>query len=549
MIKIFLIALFSNEKFPFIGESHGICAISGYLNEKYFGIVETYLFDQQINSNEEILSEIKSKRPEIIGFSVKMQTLNNWDTFYNLIKNNISSYNPLVILGNSTAHFNSDYLLNNYDNILISFGEGEVSFGDLIKYVKGKIPVDKIRNIGYRKKGKIICTDREYLPTIEIPIADRRYSDLYYTKGGEVYIEGSRGCAYCCCSICECRLFLGSHQAINKWRPKPVSKILNELSELEILGIKEVTFSDEDFIGDDILGASHALQIAEELIDKQIRIQYRINARVHSIFRLKDNIVNRNNKIQLLKQLKKSGLVKIFLGFESGSESQLKRYNKGFKLLEFLNAKKILDELSIEYELGYISLDPLMTLEELKESLDFINNNSCIHYISNIYKELRIQSGNQAYLSNVRTYELNHNVQVLEKLDMNEQIYSINKYADPRVEILRQCMSEYEAQTYQLYYRMRILTQYSETNENIYTQITHKTLSEIKKLDFNLMMELISDIELCNSANISNIISKYNVIRYKVYMAFANQVANSNNELSTINLIKSSFDKMIDLQK
>ena len=367
MIKIFLIALFSNEKFPFIGESHGICAISGYLNEKYFGIVETYLFDQQINSNEEILSEIKSKRPEIIGFSVKMQTLNNWDTFYNLIKNNISSYNPLVILGNSTAHFNSDYLLNNYDNILISFGEGEVSFGDLIKYVKGKIPVDKIRNIGYRKKGKIICTDREYLPTIEIPIADRRYSDLYYTKGGEVYIEGSRGCAYCCCSICECRLFLGSHQAINKWRPKPVSKILNELSELEILGIKEVTFSDEDFIGDDILGASHALQIAEELIDKQIRIQYRINARVHSIFRLKDNIVNRNNKIQLLKQLKKSGLVKIFLGFESGSESQLKRYNKGFKLLEFLNAKKILDELSIEYELGYISLDPLMTLEELKE--------------------------------------------------------------------------------------------------------------------------------------------------------------------------------------
>ena len=61
---------------------------------------------------------------------------------------------------------------------------------------------------------------------------------------------------------------------------------------------------------------------------------------MHSIFRLKDNIVNRNNKIQLLKQLKKSGLVKIFLGFESGSESQLKRYNKGFKLLEFLNAKK-----------------------------------------------------------------------------------------------------------------------------------------------------------------------------------------------------------------
>lgn len=76
MIRIFLVALFPNEKFPFIGESHGICAISGYLKEKYADLVETYLFDQQTNSDEEIFSEIKSKRPEIIGFSVKMPTLN-----------------------------------------------------------------------------------------------------------------------------------------------------------------------------------------------------------------------------------------------------------------------------------------------------------------------------------------------------------------------------------------------------------------------------------------------------------------------------------------
>ena len=543
MIKIFLVALFPNEKFPFIGESHGICAISGYLKEKYADLVETYLFDQQTNSDEEILSEIKSKRPEIIGFSVKMQTLNKMDAFCNLIQDGtFGSYKPLVILGNSTAHFNSDFLLKRYDDIIISFGEGEVSFCDLIEYVKGKIPIEKIRNIAYRIGKKIICTEREYLPPNDIPIADRRYSSLYYEKGGEVYIEGSRGCAYCYCSICECRFFLGSQQSINKWRPKNVSKIIIELSELEKLGIKEVTFSDEDFIGNDIHGLHHALQIADELLDKQIHIQYRINARIHSIFSQKDDAVNRERKIQSLKRLKDSGLVKIFLGFESGSESQLKRYNKGFTLSEFQNAKKILDELSIEYELGYISLDPLMTLEELKESLLFILQNKCISHISNIYKELRIQSGNQAYLRRVRIYEQNHNVRILGKLNMNEQIYSILEFADSRVDVLRKCMSNYEAQTYQLYYRMRILTQYSESSNNVYNQAAHKTLNEIRSLDSDLLMELISDIENNNGANMTSIIEKYNEIRYNIYIAFANKAISSNNKTSAINLIKNSFN-------
>lgn len=548
MIRIFLIALFPNERFPFVGESHGICAISGYLNEKYSGLIEIDLFDQQINSDEEILNEIKLKRPEIIGFSVKMQTLNKLDVLYNLIlKNTSSSYKPLIILGNSTAHFNSDYLLSKYDDILVSFGEGEVSFDDIIKYVNGTIHIDKVRNIGYRKGREIIYNVREYLSPDEIPIADRRYSESYYIQGGEVYIEGSRGCAYCCCSICECRFFLGSQNSLNKWRPKTVSKIVSELSELERLGIKEVTFSDEDFIGDDISGICHASQIADELMKQKLNVQYRINARIHSIFCQSDNPANRNRKIQLLRKLKASGLVKIFLGFESGSDSQLKRYNKGFKLSEFISAKKILDDLSIEYELGYISLDPLMTLEELKESLLFIKRNNCIPYISNIYKELRIQSGNQAYLRKVRNYEHCNNIQILGTLDMNEQIYSIDKYADSRVELLRRCLNEYEAQTYQLYYRMRILTQYSETNDNIYNQITHRTLHEIKSLDFNLMMELISDIELHNGSNIIIIIDKYNVYRYEVYMIFAKQVANFGNESYAINYIGTSFKKAISV--
>lgn len=490
--KIALIALFPSNKFPLIGESHGICVISGYLRKKFDDNVDIVLFDQQINSNEEIISGIINFKPDIIGFSIKIGTLPELETLIPILKQHYDESgidSPIMVFGNSVAHFNHEYLLKKYPQSIISFGEGEVSFEDLVLFAKKELSdMSRIRNIAFVEAGSIIKTRFEYLSSSKIAQADRRNSIKFYSQGGEVYIEGSRGCYYCGCSICECRLFLGSKNIESRWRPKNVEEILSEIASLEAIGIDKVTFSDEDFWGSQEGGLAHSYAIAEGIINRGLKIEYRVNLRVKTIYSgdYSDEEIRRIKNT--LTVLKRSGLTKVFLGFESGSSSQLQRYNKGFTLKEFIKAKKILEDLGIEYELGFISFDPMMSLEELIESLVFIKDNNCIPYISNIFKELRIQNGNDSYINMIRRYESEHSCKIIDGLDFDEQIYPVINYIDQRIEVIVSLLRKYEKGMYKLYYFMRIITQYSKGNALGIEKKIHEVLGQIKILDFEFMM-------------------------------------------------------------
>lgn len=517
--KLYLIALYPNNDFPFIGESQGICAISGYLQSLYKDI-SISLYDQQIDHNDKIIRDILNDKPAVIGLSIKMFTYPQFEEFYSLLQSRVfPTYKPMVVIGNSTAHFSGRDILKKYNNVIVSLGEGEVSFGDIYAYLNEDLPFEKIRNIMYCSNGDIIESEYQYLNKNLIPFADRRYSKLYYDKGGEVYIEASRGCAYCSCNICECRDFLGSKCAKFRWRDRPIDSIVNELKYLSSIGINDVTFSDEDFIGNDYYGIDRASKLASRIVNENIKIEYRINARVKAIYSDTDTEELRTQKEQTLVSLKRSGLSKIFLGFESGSAGQLKRYNKGYTLDEFIQAIDILRNIGIQYELGYISLDPLMSLEELEESLNFIKEHQCIPYISAIYKELRIQKGNKSYLRLIHKYETDLGERLLGNLIFDEQMYEILKYADKRVDTIKQLMCDYEVQAYKLYYYLRIQTQYAMSqDDNNLKYAIHLTIQSLKMNDYNLMSDLVKGIKSNYSRiHLTNILQDYKNKRRDIY--------------------------------
>ena len=517
--KLYLIALYPNNDFPFIGESQGICAISGYLQSLYKDI-SISLYDQQIDHNDKIIRDILNDKPAVIGLSIKMFTYPQFEEFYSLLQSRVfPTYKPMVVIGNSTAHFSGRDILKKYNNVIVSLGEGEVSFGDIYAYLNEDLPFEKIRNIMYCSNGDIIESEYQYLNKNLIPFADRRYSKLYYDKGGEVYIEASRGCAYCSCNICECRDFLGSKCAKFRWRDRPIDSIVNELKYLSSIGINDVTFSDEDFIGNDYYGIDRASKLASRIVNENIKIEYRINARVKAIYSDTDTEELRTQKEQTLVSLKRSGLSKIFLGFESGSTGQLKRYNKGYTLDEFIQAIDILRNIGIQYELGYISLDPLMSLEELEESLNFIKEHQCIPYISAIYKELRIQKGNKSYLRLIHKYETDLGERLLGNLIFDEQMYEILKYADKRVDTIKQLMCDYEVQAYKLYYYLRIQTQYAMSqDDNNLKYAIHLTIQSLKMNDYNLMSDLVKGIKSNYSRiHLTNILQDYKNKRRDIY--------------------------------
>lgn len=477
-----------------MGESLGICAIAGYLQGKYGDSLTVKLFDQQRDSDNKIISHILVDRPAIIGISIKVFSFSKFVQFYKLLKSEVFQYyTPLIIIGNSVAHFSGETILTEYgfSDVIVSLGEGEVSFAGLYQYVCGTLKLEDVNNIMYYQDGSIRRTSFHYLDKSEIPIADRSFTQDFYNKDGEIYIEASRGCAYCSCSICECRYFLGATNPVYRWRDKPIERVIEELLALEQLAVKAVNFSDEDFIGPDTYGISRAIELAKTMISKGIEISFRINVRVKSVFNQNDTQELALKKIEVLKLLKQAGLVKLFLGFESGVQSQVDRYGKGYNLQEFIVAKSILDELGIEYELGYISIDPLMTLEELHASLLFIKYEDCIPYISSIYKELRVQKGNRAYLRQLRQCEQQSGIHLVGDVLFDEQRYDIVGYVDDRIATIVNLMKDYIDENYKKYYELRRMTQYGESHSK---EDSYSIIEELRYNDYDLLLALTQSL-------------------------------------------------------
>jgi len=502
--NVILVALHPIE-FPFIGESHGISIISGYLKSK-FDDINVYLYDQQLDCLDDILKAIKLHKPAILGIAVKMKTFDQMQIFYERIDKEIpKEQRPYIVIGNSIPHFNGETILTKYFNdVFIGLGEGEIIMSDLYNYIHNRQSFESIRNIMYIKEGKIHSTKRSYLSGEEILLPDRSRTYEFYKKGGEVYIEASRGCAYCGCKICECRDFLGSKTSFNKWRPRSIYLILLDMKNLMELGVKNITFADEDFLGFDDYGIDRAIRLAKAIMSNNININFRINVRVKSIYNENDTDEMRLKRQLAIQTLKKSGLVKIFMGLESGSLTQLKRYGKGFKFNEFRNAYQILNELNIDYELGFILMDPLMSFNEFKENLMFIKQYNIISKVSSIYKKLRIQRGNKLYLSQVRIIEAKKKIKIVDDLNFYNQEYDVIKYVDDTITFIIKVMNQYDNISYKIYYLFRIITQYSDNSSkkyNIDQSVFFEIIGSIKNLEFAFLEGLVDLIEI-NGLNI-----------------------------------------------
>ena len=98
------------------------------------------------------------------------------------------------------------------------------------------------------------------------------------------------------------------------------------------------------------------LKSIDNIPNKTISITH-VSARVDTIFNSdsEESIKNFKRK-NIYALLKSAGLRRVYLGIESGSRSQLRRYCKGVTVKESSIAIKILRELGLDIEVGFIFL-------------------------------------------------------------------------------------------------------------------------------------------------------------------------------------------------
>lgn len=134
-----------------------------------------------------------------------------------------------------------------------------------------------------------------------------------------------------------------------------------------------------------------AIRFAELNVKSGITLNH-ISARVDTVFRENESLKNVRRR-EVYELLAKSGLVGLYLGVESGSEKQLKRFDKGVTVNENITAIRILREIGFVLEVGFIFFDPLADMEDLYDNINFIGESELYKTDSRIFGSLRIQEG------------------------------------------------------------------------------------------------------------------------------------------------------------
>lgn len=343
--------------------------------------IDIYNSNNQINS---LIVEINSLSPIVIGISVPQST---FDLSIQLIKG-IYQTNPYakIILGHALPTYAPDIFLQPYPDLIIVRGWGDECFVQLIEYFYEKIGnLENIPNLCFLKEGTLFFTNLKWPAKIIMPI--RYKPELYFSR-----IEASRGCHYNICTFC-------TRQPRNKklespWKRRKIPDILDDIQNVTAQGKSTFTFTDEDFIGEDIEGAK---KIAEGLRLYQ-GIQFSISVRVDNIINPSDTAKEKDQRHSCLELLRDSGLYFIFMGVESFSNSQLIRYGKHITTEDCINSIREIQRLGIRFEIGFILFDPFLSINELSENIQVIDEKCLWTYIGQIFNHLRPQK-DSSYLT------------------------------------------------------------------------------------------------------------------------------------------------------
>lgn len=332
--------------------SFGLAYIAATLkNNGYF--VELLDIDACRYPKDHVLETIKSSDADIIGIGglVTVYPYLSW------LVPTIRSLKPKteIILGGTIASSLKQRCFERFEIDYEVIGEGENTIIELLKQITSDRDFSSVKGIGYRdKEGKIVFTEkRPLMESLEgLPIFDDTLfpiTTLLKNSGGAFQVHAQRGCP-ANCTFC----FNNFRVVSSRVRYRPYKKLVDEIELFANKYGKEIklfVISGECLT----LNKEWIIAFCKEIIDRGLKIKYRVSSRVDTIDE------------ERLEWLKRSGCSVISFGLESGSNKILRIIKKGTTVelnkKAVLLAKKYIKEVEACVILGYLDEDEA-TLQE-----------------------------------------------------------------------------------------------------------------------------------------------------------------------------------------
>lgn len=278
-----------------------------------------------------------------------------------------------LVLGGQHFTYCAESVLKTVPEIdFVIRGEGEAALFKLYsELTNANLNLDNVGSLSYRLNGNIVSNPCKS-PTHDLdllPSPDRSVLKAAVKKDMRpaIPILTSRGC-YGNCLFCNAAKFwkLGGGKS---WKGRSAERVVDEIEQLvaTYVGATDpvILFYDDSFIGPGMAGKLHARRIAQEILNRDLKIQFEAFLRADSIA----------NEPDLIKILRKAGLVRVFMGIESGDDGELKKFRKG---TDTATVKKALERLKENHiatpASGFIMFHPYSSFKSLRHNALFLKS-------------------------------------------------------------------------------------------------------------------------------------------------------------------------------
>ena len=233
----------------------------------------------------------------------------------------------------------------------IVLGEGEETLVELVNAYQNNSPWSDIKGLAYQDQGRPVLTaSKDPMQDIDgLPEPARHLIPLgrYRALGLPISMTTSRGCPFRCI-FCVGRKMVGA-----RVRYRNPQKVVDELAYLSTLGFHQINIADDLFTA----SKKHCLAVCDEIIRRQLTIQWTSFARVDTVSR------------PVLERMKQAGCNAVSFGVETGSPEILTTIKKGITLDQVIHAVTICNDVGITPQASFILGLPGETIHTLQQTV------------------------------------------------------------------------------------------------------------------------------------------------------------------------------------
>jgi radical SAM superfamily enzyme YgiQ (UPF0313 family) len=341
-------------------ENIGLRSITAFLTAEGYR-VELVPFSP--HHNELVLEAIRKHKPRLVGFSLIFQyALDEFGVLITYLR-----AQGVAVHFTAGGHFPSLrpketlHLLAGLDSV-VRF-EGEVTLARLLVCLDEPDDWIHIAGLVFRKGDNVhinpcrpLISDLDSLPPIFRDEQPRTASGVNMAT-----MLASRGCLHNC-SFCSVRQFYGSAKGSLRRIRSPESVADEMLALYSQKDIRFFSFQDDDFAARTAQQRKWVFAFLQAMAQAGLsdKVRWKISCRVDDL------------DAEILEAMIDHGLMGVYLGVESGSETGLRTLGKHVTVAQNLTAIELVKTHQLALAIGFMLFDPSSTFKTIQENICFL---------------------------------------------------------------------------------------------------------------------------------------------------------------------------------